>query len=474
MKFVNIFIAGAKDLATQRKNLKALIGDINHKNRELGRKVCFNVSSYETFGDNQEEYDEYIRDKADLVIFVLKDRIGDKTKNEFVLSQQNFNKKGKPAIAVYLNKYENKMKNITFIEGLMSSVGKYYFSYENDEDLNAQVKDYLLSKYNDEKKSIFEYKGKLRIFLYIFSVAIIVLLLVFLLINRKPSPILLIAGGGSARNYIEKYHDVRLESYSSSYYVHMPSGNAWLLLTEEVITPQEKVRYYPICISASAATENDFLKITSKEHFLKSGSVISLKLGYDTLAVCVKDDSFVREKIGHESIKEKEISLQRLSKLIIEQDSINIFATSPGSGTRTTYERLFAKKGIDLDGLFVSQFSEYSDMPTINKNNLPYILLESKCYTMKELEGDVRAGDALELKVYDEVEGRREYSCKPIYLYFMAYKETTKNVFSIPKQTIKFLEDLDCNISGKIQNNLIKARCESVILDFETDLQNWY
>ena len=134
----------------------------------------------------------------------------------------------------------------------------------------------------------------------------------------------------------------------------------------------------------------------------------------------------------------------------MEQDSINIFATSPGSGTRTTYERLFARKEIDLDGLFVSQFSEYSDMPTINKNNLPYILLESKCYTMKELEGDVRTGDALELKVYDEVLGRREYSCKPIYLYFMAYKETPKNIFpipkqnifSIPKETIKFLEDI--------------------------------
>ena len=474
MKFVNVFIAGAKDLATQRKNLKALIGDINHKNLEQGRTVYFNVSSYETFGDNQLEYDEYIKNKADLVIFVLKDRIGDKTKDEFVLAQQNFNEQGRPAIAVYLNKYENKTEDIMFIEGLMSSAGKYYFSYENDEDLNAQVKDYLLSKYNDEKKSIFEYKGKLRVFLCLFFAIAILLSLVFLWVNRKPSTILLIAGGGSARNYIEKYHDVRLESYSGSYYVHMPSGNAWLLLTEEVITPQEKVRYYPICISASAATENDFLKITSKEHFLKSGSVIALKLGYDTLAVCVKDDSFVREKIGYESIKEKEISLQCLSKLIIEQDSINIFATSPGSGTRTTYERLFAKKGIDLDGLFVSQFSEYSDMPTINKNNLPYILLESKCYTMKELEGDVRVGDALELKVYDEVEGRREYSCKPIYLYFMAYKETTKNVFSIPKQTIKFLEDLDCDISGKIQNNLIKARCESVILDFETDLQNWY
>ena len=38
MKFVNIFIAGAKDLATQRKNLKALIGDINHKIGSQGEK----------------------------------------------------------------------------------------------------------------------------------------------------------------------------------------------------------------------------------------------------------------------------------------------------------------------------------------------------------------------------------------------------------------------------------------------------
>jgi hypothetical protein len=64
----------------------------------------------------------------------------------------------------------------------------------------------------------------------------------------------------------------------------------------------------------------------------------------------------------------------------------------------------------------------------------------------------------------------------------MAYKETPKNIFpipkqnifSIPKETIKFLEDLGCDVSGKVQNNLIKAQYDFVILDFETGLQNWY
>ena len=57
-KRIQIFIAGAKDLAGQRQQLKAMISDLNHRNEEVNGAVTYSVSSYETFGNNQEEYND--------------------------------------------------------------------------------------------------------------------------------------------------------------------------------------------------------------------------------------------------------------------------------------------------------------------------------------------------------------------------------------------------------------------------------
>lgn len=472
MKTINIFIAGAVDLAPQRIKLKASISDLNQKYENQKKGIRFNISSYETFGNQQPVYDEYIKNQADLIIFVLEGKIGPATEKEYLLALETKNKKGKPKIVVLLNAYTETTPDIAYINGLLKTED-YYIPYNNDEDLISKTKEYLEDFIHQKKNTNIIEKITWK---WISKIACVLICCFALLLGIKychSSPILLIAGGGSARNYIEKYHDIVLENYSNSYYVHMPSGNAWLLLTEEVITPQEKVRYCPICISASAATDDDFLKITSKDNFLASGSVIALRLGYDTLAICVKNDPSIMDILGTTCVSEGEVALQNLVKLISTNDSINIFATSPGSGTLNTYESLFASKNINLENFEVHQFSEYSDLPSINKNHLPYVLLESKCYTMKELQVFVDSHEALELKLYEEKNDNRVYSCKPIYLYFMAYAHDNTNNLRIPQQTINFLKDLDCDISGKVHNNMIKRYTkETVILDFNK-LPSW-
>ena len=100
MRIINIFIAGATALAPQRLLLKALISDLNHRLRDEGKDMQYNVSSYETFGNDQERYNHWIREKADLVIFVLRDKIGDYTEIEYNIAKQQQSATGKPEVVV--------------------------------------------------------------------------------------------------------------------------------------------------------------------------------------------------------------------------------------------------------------------------------------------------------------------------------------------------------------------------------------
>lgn len=478
MKGINIFIAGAKDLKLQRERLKVLATDMNNIFYKQGDEIRLNVTSYENFRNNQCEYNEYICNKADLIIFILDGKIGSYTKEEYLLSIENKRKTGYPQIVVFLKSYKEVTSEIAYINGLLTNED-YYINYDDENDLCHKVETYIrdyIQTYKRKKSGIIDLirKYTLNFKLWMTLICIVPILLLAIIFNsNNDNPVLLIAGGGSARNYIELYKGITLEQYPSSYYVHMPSSNAWLLLTEEVISPQKNPKYYPLCISASTATEDDFLSIVSKGHFLEEGSVIEYKLGQDTLSVCIKNDPNIIQALNVNSFTNREISSKELVKLISEHDALNVFSTSPGSGTRNSYERLFNKENIDLDAFCFNQFSEFSDLPSINKNNLPYILLGSRCYVMNDLKGVVATNGAYYLNVFEEVNGVKEYICKPINLYFMAYKRNNGNDLYIPQQTIDFLNSMNCKLGNKIQNNLIKRyTTESIILQYEL-LPEW-
>lgn len=492
MNRINLFIAGAKELAPQRLKIKALVSDINHRYNESGKGAFLSVASYETYGNKQDDYNDFIK-KADLIIFILDGKIGPHTEEEFVIATKNKIETGRPKSVVFLKAYAEVTTDIAYINGLLKNED-YYINYKNDEDLIRCVKEYIedfvdkapLSEENDKtSKKILSNPKTERYSRIKISHVIIIVLAAFLIAiccvmyTKSPSSVLLIAGGGSARNYIDKYNNLELETYPNSYHVHMPSGNAWLLLTEEVISPQATKGYIPICISASEAKDEDFLKITTKNNFLESGSVVAVRLGYDTLAVTIEDDDRITDFLGTKCIREGEVSLSALSKLIAECDSINIFTTSPGSGTKATYEKLLKEKNVNLDSINVYQFSEYSDLPTIY-GDLPFMLLGSRCYTMKTLDVTKQGDEYHVLKIYDEKHGERTYSCKPIYVYFMANKIKPEDYVNrnlkydndgherllVPEETINFLKDLGCDIESKIPDGvIIRKTHKSIIMD---------
>ena len=65
MEVLKIFIAGAKNLKTQRLSMKALVNDLNTQYSNEGIPVTINMLSYENFGERQSAYDSFIREKAD-------------------------------------------------------------------------------------------------------------------------------------------------------------------------------------------------------------------------------------------------------------------------------------------------------------------------------------------------------------------------------------------------------------------------
>ena len=74
--------------------LKALVNNLNGENRMKGIPITLNMFSYVNLGDNQTDYDDFIKNKSDIVIFIIEDRIGDKTREEFLLATQEHKKTG--------------------------------------------------------------------------------------------------------------------------------------------------------------------------------------------------------------------------------------------------------------------------------------------------------------------------------------------------------------------------------------------
>ena len=463
MRSINIFIAGAKELAPQRVQLKALISDLNHKFEETNSGIRINVSSYETFGNKQDEYNDFIVNKADLVMLVLKDRIGSHTEDEYLLALNNKNKTGRPDIVVFLQQQDNLTTDIAYINGLLKNED-YYYSYVNDEDLILKSKDHIEAfanmsftsrKFTPEPVQATaepadpspKKESCGRITKWVISTLSLLLLAALLTIahltHQKNLPQLIFSGGGSAKNFIESTHDIDLEKYPNSLYIHLPSESAWSLIKDEAITTEDN--YYPICLSASPAAAKDFLQSVHEDVTELTTAVIALQLGTDPMMVWV--DSTTAEQLNPKNLKNGIIHVDELGNLLTKSD-LNIYATNPKSGTRSTYAKVFDSIcNFELDKLHIEVFSRETKAGAINP---PYVILGSNCYYVKALKSGFH-----KLAVVDTDKTPLE---KSIFLYFMGYRNFQgKPIYEhddlrllIPDPTYKFLKDLGIPSLDKI------------------------
>lgn len=293
--------------------------------------------------------------------------------------------------------------------------------------------------------------------------------------------ILIFAGGGSVKNYINDSRGVDIFDYPNSVYCHLASGTAWALLIEEANRSQENKseleRFTSVCLSADDIDSTSFINEKTRGIFKKS-RIVRYNIGSDTLAVYIHTDIVKKIKYlsGTETIPVD--SLRSLVKyaLSMPQD-IRIFTTSKTSGTLRLFQSCFEPSdSINLNNLLDNEqtFLFYKDSEATYINSLdipnqikPYIILCSRHYFPETLES---ASNRQFTKLY--VYRGEKAVIKPMNLYFLAfYDNEERDCFRIRKQVFKFLEaikaedNIDPDVWADLKRGKVKAETGDLILN---------
>ena len=474
MKRISIFVAGAKNLDEQRKSIKALANDMTTEYARMKQDICVNISSYDNLSTIlQDDFDDFISNDADIVLFVLDGCIGEKTEQEYVHAMKCRQERGYPYIYVFFRRGEVKSPEEAYVDGLFKGLTKeYYINYVNDFDLVLKVKGVLRRTIYDICAAQASSKrgalvATLRRVRWVTMVLLVLLaacgMMLYLLLSRPANDArvghereLLIIGGGSAERYIAHEYGVDVKALPNADYLPLPSGVAWPILVEEAQGNDK--RYFTVAISADSANMYDI--------GLRSGDdcIVSVPLGLDTLVVYAKDDALVRRHFSRENLEEQRISVDELREFMEHNDSIRVFSTSTSSGTRNAYEKILGSENLSPE--------KCAHFMKISHSDEPYIILASRHY-MDNV-------GAMPMSVYRrEADGSEIYCSKPMFLYFIAYSKHAKldsrggdMEYVVPEGTVELLRRLDVDVDAKIRDNRVMVRGDKCYLDF-SELSSW-
>lgn len=145
---LKIFIAGSKELVRQRD---IVIAEISRFNAIMSHKnFFFEPHSFEVFDNahteegQQKLYDRFLEDEADIMILLVKCKIGHISRHEFNLAYSCLNKKRHPAIYVFNEYYSSA--DLTELNDFFQD---YYTDYKSDAELRLLVHN-SLEKYLNE------------------------------------------------------------------------------------------------------------------------------------------------------------------------------------------------------------------------------------------------------------------------------------------------------------------------------------
>ena len=137
---VKVFIAGAKKLKLERLLLREQLSKLSNQYNLDIRTVTFEDFQTSLTGKEkgrQEDYNRFIKEKADIVIFVFSSIAGRITEEEFDVAYNAFQANNKPEIFVYVKKqffiFDKRLRNIK--ERFFSENQEYYVEYKNADNL---------------------------------------------------------------------------------------------------------------------------------------------------------------------------------------------------------------------------------------------------------------------------------------------------------------------------------------------------
>lgn len=138
---LRVFIAGAKKLKLERLLLREQLSKLSNQFNLDIRTVTFEDFQTSLTGKEkgrQEDYNRFIKEKADIVIFVFSSIAGRITEEEFDVAYNSFQANNRPEIFVYVKKqffmFDKRLRNIK--ERFFSENQEYYVEYKNEDNLS--------------------------------------------------------------------------------------------------------------------------------------------------------------------------------------------------------------------------------------------------------------------------------------------------------------------------------------------------
>lgn len=476
---INLFvICPKKSLNKEKEQVSKRCLELNEEYAKTGKKFKINPVTYYDPENREDVSNNYIKDKADLVLFLV-DNISDDDDDPLVkniklaIDQNKTFQKPEPIVMVSKDSGKNTFETT---KKILASGGWIPDPFNSTPELLEKVEDKLdryINSYRSirktRRKSIWRYYS-LRIGLPLIFVLAVVSGVLW---SKAESRRLLIVGGGSARSYIEDslLHKNQRRSTLNSWfegslfqkknslstlywlYVAMPSGDSYRIMAEEIIKNYSDYKnrpYYPIVISAQKAPEKAFLRTSSSIQFKERGIIIGIKIGEDWLVAYGNDSTLLKYNNNETFIQAKSLdnlianqvlsfgtpSDSTVKTTIANFERTTIYTTSENSGTLNSYFSICdsIKLRDFLNACDTSRMGRliFSDIDTLPKQGFDtnWIAFGSNYYHPKNKK-------MVQLTVHDSLD---HIVTKPIFVYFMMYKYGEKYI--LPNATEEFLEKI--------------------------------
>ncbi len=140
---VNVFIAGSKSIQKERTKVREILSHYQSiKNVRVDTRTFEDFADYVNEDGQQTAYNKFIREKADVVIFVFTEHVGKKTVEEFDVAYDAYKEKQLPQILVFCDgNHIDKSRDAALIkiQEKMNKLGLYYKDYDNYDQLTNEI-----------------------------------------------------------------------------------------------------------------------------------------------------------------------------------------------------------------------------------------------------------------------------------------------------------------------------------------------
>ena len=148
-KEFKVFIAGSLELESARDAVRSSLQNVSNTYDRYGYSIkSYTFENFENSfcpGGQQSNYNDFILNQADFVIFILGGEPHSKTKEEFENAIAGFEQCNKPRIYVYNNiEADSDNEGILYFKKRMNELNQYWTNFKN-----GQLKDVVRINFND-------------------------------------------------------------------------------------------------------------------------------------------------------------------------------------------------------------------------------------------------------------------------------------------------------------------------------------